>query len=329
MDLLWEAALLSSSWTTRVVDISAQTTISFQSVATAANGNGTAEIDDSGSGLGSVVLHSIIAVQGSTSNNFLCKVMAVAAGTIEVIPLNSSNDLTDEIAGDSVTIVRANYITDGDTCRAFTIEREYQDLTNVFELFNGMVPGGFGLTIPTEGIVTGSFSFTGSKAVNPSPTATAGDGSPNASEATDVMNSIDNILSFTENNADFDIVSFGLTGNNNLRGRRQVGNVGVVSVGAGRFEMSGTLQAYFANSTFFDKYLGFTETKWLFAAQDNAGNVYIFDIPAIKLTSGQRVAGGINTDIIADMGWAAKKAATEGYMLRVHRMDSADAPAVT
>ena len=326
MDFVWEAGFQSAVWTAR--EAVTATTISFQDVATAANGNGTAEIDDSGSGLASFDLYSIISISGSTSgtNDVLCLVTAVSAGTLEVRPLNSTNDLTTQAAGPSVTIAQANYITDGSTCRSFNIEREYQDLTNVFEQFLGMAVDGLSLTIPTEGTITGSATWLGSKAQSAS--ATLGDGSPNASEATDVMNSIDNVLTFTENNAEFDIISWGFTLANNLRARQQVGTPGAVSIGSGRGEFSGTLQAFFADSTFFNKYLNFTETSFISVLQDTAGNVYVFHFPAIKLTAGQRVAGGINTDIIADMSWSAKKAATEGFVCRMHRMDSVDAPAV-
>jgi len=189
LDLLWEAGFQSADWTSR--ESVTASTISFQSIATAANGNSTAEIDDSGNGLGTFDLHSIIAVSGSTSNNFLCKVMAVAAGTLEVQVLNSTNDLTDEAAGDTVTIVQGNYITDGSECRAFTFEKEYTDLTTTFELYNGMVVNTYSLTVPTSGPITGNFGLLGKAVVTPSPTSTAGSGTPNEPEANRIMNSID------------------------------------------------------------------------------------------------------------------------------------------
>jgi len=178
--------------------------------------------------------------------------------------------------------------------------------------------------VPLDGSITGSIGFLGSK--EESRTSTLGDGSPAISEATDIMSSIDNVLTFTENLAEFDILSFAVNGNNNLRARRNVGDRSAASIGSGRLEMTGTLTAFFANSTFYDKYLAFTQTGFMVVFRDNASNAYVLDLPAVKLTAGKRTIDGPNTDVIADMGFGVKRHPTDGFMVRLTRFDAADTP---
>lgn len=318
MDLLWEGALQSADWTTQI-----QLTVS------ATFGTGPETITDAAADFvaAGFVVNQIIKVQAASNaaNNSFCKIVTVATTVLTVTVLNSTGTFTVEGPTASVVVTQGPYITDGNECRAYSFEREYTDLTTTFELHNGVVMGGFGLTIPLEGIVTGAFtSNLGAGAASPSPTATFGDGSNVSAEANDVMGSVDNVLIFTENNAEFAITSFGLTATNNLRPRRQVGSASTVSIGSGRMEMTGTLQAFFANSTFFDRYLAFTETNVTFVLQDTATNAYVIDIPALKFTAGQRVSGGINTDIIQDMSWGAKTSATENIVFRMARFDADD-----
>lgn len=322
-DLVWEAAFQSAGWATQV-QVSAAT-ISCESIAT--SGSGFATLNDSGAGLAGFTQYEIIKVKGftgDTSNNAFCQIVSVAAGELEVIVLNTAGDFVDDAAGETVTITQGPYIENGSTCRSFTAERQFTDLTNVFSTITGIVFSGFGMTVPTEGNVTGVWNTSGARDVVPSPTATAGDGSPNTAEPNDKIGSVDGVLIFTENNAKFDIVNFSFQANNNVRPRRQVGSAFAVSQGSGQLQVTGTLQAFFADRTFFDKYLAFTETRFSTVFQDTAGNAYVLMFPAVRLTSGRDNLTGINTDVVNDMGWSARKSPTEGVTVRLARFDSAD-----
>lgn len=68
-----------------------------------------------------------------------------------------------------------------------------------------------------------------------------------------------------------------------------------------------------------DKYLAFTSSSVALRFQDTAGNVMVFDMPKIKYTSGKRVAGGINQDVLAEMGFTAFRDPTEGITFRIVR----------
>jgi len=53
--------------------------------------------------------------------------------------------------------------------------------------------------------------------------------------------------------------------------------------------------------------------------QDPAGNGYIIDLPAVKYTAGQRVAGGPDDDVMVPLSWSAYAHATEDVTIRIAR----------
>ena len=60
-----------------------------------------------------------------------------------------------------------------------------------------------------------------------------------------------------------------------------------------------------------DKYLNFNDSALAIVFDDVDGNAYCFDFPKIVYTSAQRVAGGQNQDLIADMSWEAIRSDTQ------------------
>ena len=65
-----------------------------------------------------------------------------------------------------------------------------------------------------------------------------------------------------------------------------------------------------------DKYLNQTATS-LAVTLIISDAAYVIEFPSVKFNSGQRVAGGENTDIIADLSWTALKHATEAIPMRI------------
>jgi hypothetical protein len=131
------------------------------------------------------------------------------------------------------------------------------------------------------------------------------------------MNGVDHVKKLLINNVDTDFTSFSFSLKNNLRGRMQVGDVGPVSIGTGTFEVTGTVQAYFSTATLLDRYLNFNTTPLAIVVEDASGNGYVFEWPAVKLSSGQRPAPGQNQDVIADLQWNAFRSATELVTMRI------------
>lgn len=306
-DDLLRAALQSAAWTSEVSVDSADTGISAAASDDSFN-HTTAWANDPAAG-------DIIKVSGFTTNASNNGYFRVVSATSSKIIVN--RPLTDESAGDAVTIENLSQITNGTTQLSYSIEKSFLDLSNIFEVLVGMTVNGLSLNVQPDQIITGNFSFMGKSAA--SGTSTVGDGSNTAAPTNDVMNAIDHINAVVEGGADYDITQFGLELNNNLRARLQVGTLGAVSIGAGTAEITGVVQAYFNDAAVMNKYLNAAETELFIVAEDAAGNAYVIDLPAVKYTSGQRVAGGINQDVIADMQYAAKLSATYGHTIRIAR----------
>ena len=133
------------------------------------------------------------------------------------------------------------------------------------------------------------------------------------------MNVVDDLYSILEGASSTDMTSLSLQLQNNLRQQKIVGEVGPDSLAQGTIGLAGTVQAYFESASLMDKYLNFTASSLAVVAEDAAGNAYVIDLPQVKYTSGQRVAGGQNQDIIADMAFSAYRESTEDVTIRIAR----------
>lgn len=298
------AALQASVWQAPVT-IGPLTTL-----ACVATGN---KITDSGSGLAGLTAGAWVFVTGFTTpaNNGFKKLVTKAAGEIAL----SGGTLVDEVAGDSVTIVQGGYIANGTTLTSYNLEKTFADLANEMSLLVGMAPSGLTLNVPQDGVIGVAFDFIG--ASEDSISASNGNGYNDAN--TNPTFTSRDVTSLLENQTALGITAATLKLNNNLRTRLQVGSAGVVSVGSGTLDITGTLQCYYSTKTLYDKFLDETATSIALALTDPFGNKYVFDIPAVKITSGQRVAGGPSADVMADMEFQAYLGASETAMIRVAR----------
>ncbi len=304
----WAAALLDSAWSTPV-SVSG-TTISFASADNS--------INDSGSGFGSITAYSWVKVWGAANaaNNGIFKVTSASAAKLVV----SGGTLTTESAGRPITVYQGGEVVNGTTLTSYNIERTYADLATTLALYKGMCINGFNLDIPAEGLITGAFDFLGSE--EESLTVSGGTGYTTATTTT-CMTDID-VVKVLEGGTEQAITAFSMALNNNLRQRMQVGTSGVVSVGTGNVNVTGTLRMFFATATIMNKYLAETESSLAVVVTDPSGNSYVIDLPRVLYTSGLRVAGGPNDDVLADMAWSAYMNTSENITIRIVRF-AADA----
>ncbi len=304
-DAFLNAALLSSAWASEV-KLEDQTTMSAE--------DDDNSLNDSNNGFGSFVANQWVYVSGFTTaaNNGWKKILGKSIGKLSF----SNGAMVDEIAGDKVTVQQGAYIENGTTLVTYNIEKQFVDLSNIFTILTGMCINQVSLDVPADGIVTGSFGFMGLG--EQSAAASSGTGYTAASTTTAITGA-NHIGAVYENLTSLGILGFTMSLNNSLRTRLQVGTLGAVAVGTGTVEVTGTVQIHFATHTLFDKYLNQTETSLVLAIEGGAGNRYIIDLPAIKLTNGTRLAGGPNTDVIGDFEFSAYMNATEAKTIRIAR----------
>jgi len=211
-----------------------------------------------------------------------------------------------EASGDTVTMVGAT-LSNGTTEKSFTIERYHTGLgSDVYFEYNGMVVNQFALTVAANQIITGSFEFVG-KSASVGGTATSS-GNITAANTNDVINAVSNVANFLEANAAVDaalVQSISITVNNNIRGKDAVGTLGNVDLGSGTIDVTGTLTAYFLDSSLQTKYIAGTKTSLSFRTTDNDGNVYIWTMHNVAIEAAPTNATGINTDVMQTLTFRA------------------------
>jgi hypothetical protein len=306
-DFLKSALMADSTWSAEVADIAADITISASDTDNSFN--------DSGSGFGNYVAGEWIYVTGFTeaANNGYFKIVSQAVGKLVV----SGGTLVTEIAGDSIDITQLGSITNGKTSEFWNLEREYTDLTNELALFTGIMFDTLALEFAVEAIISGTFGTLGKREQS---IASSGGIGYDAAETTTPMNAVDDIGKVLENDVSVQLTSASLSLANNLRARSVLGELGAISVGAGKVTVTGSIQAYYESKTIYDKFLNQTESGLALIAKDAAGNALIFEMPKLKYQEGSRPASGENEDVMADLSFTAYMDPTENITIRIARL---------
>ena len=240
--------------------------------------------------------------------------LVISGSTTTALKL-AGKTLVDETSTAGVIIDGLDYITNGTTFESVCFQKGYADLTTTYSNFSGMAYDSLSISIPTSGMVTGSFTLIGKDEVS---SAIIG-ASFAAASTTKIFNAIDDVDAILEADVAYSATECSFTIQNNLRTRLQIGSLGPISVGSGVINVTGTLRAYFDSVATYDKMLNQTSTSLAPMISDALGNCYVFEFPEVKFTGGSRVAQGQNQDIIADLEWAAFMDPTLLYTVRIHK----------
>lgn len=225
--------------------------------------------------------------------------------------------LVDDAEGEDVTIVMGAQVVNGVTERTFSFEKDFTDITQI-QTYTGMAVDGLSLTITPAALITGVLAFMGKRQLAGA-TTSSGDGTPEAAPTICPMNAVDEVSALFEDGTSREASAFNFAQINNTRARKIIGTLGAKDLGYGRIGVTGGMTIYFEDSATHDKYLAFDDVSIAILFVDNAGNAYIIDFPKLNFTAGPVVAGGPNTDIVADMSYTATKHAAEDVTMRVVR----------
>jgi hypothetical protein len=175
----------------------------------------------------------------------------------------------------------------GETLTSFTIRRFFSDITQ-YEVFTGVRFSGLAISVQPNQISTITFTCNGQDmsttnltgaTQNPANTNTPFSGH----EAGDIKEG--------------GITYAGITGielalDNGLESAFELGSDTTGDHIIGRSNVTGTVTAYFENSTLLDKFLNETESSIEFTQTDLDGNTLRFVVPKIKYTGGQPDVSG-------------------------------------
>lgn len=265
-----------------------------------------------------------VLVTGAGVNDGIYRVESNSALKLQV----SGKAVIDAASASGITVMTSGSVTNGVLLKSRVFEKHFTDLTTTYEILEGMCAEQMSLSLAVEQIATGSISFLGKTAK--AATATIGS-SYSAATTTQVINSIDHITGIMEgvpvagaSNLLLplsEVQSFSMQLNNNLRTRLQIGTAGAISVGTGKLEITGSIQCLLNNSTkqLMDKFYNFSNTSIGIGFRDSANKGGAWYFPQAKLTRAQRVAGGINQDVMIDIEFTAYYSGTDAEAVRYTR----------
>ena len=299
----------------------------IQETITSAVGGGTLDIVTASAGntitLGSLLVHDIVRGQWieltcstPTADDGRHYVTLVAGNVITVESLTVDATYT---TAPTLTIAGAR-IRNGTTENSYWLEKAHTDIDEYFS-FEGMVINTLNLSFTANSIATGSVGFMG-KTANLAQ-ATTGTGPNTAAATTNYMNAVANVGNIRINGvaaATCLIQEITISLNNNVRGLSSIGVLGFCDMGVGEINLTGNLNLYFADDTYFDMYRAGTAFSLSWEVVDSAGNVYVFDLPECKFSSDTITIGGKNADVIEQTSYQAIRDATLDTTLQITRI---------
>lgn len=255
------------------------------------------------------------------------KTHSATAATTTVITLDPSTPiaapgLVTAIAGYAVS---QSSMSNGSILKSFTTEYAMTDVAQ-FLTFPGMRANSMDLSMEVGSIITGSFDFLGMSHTIQATTLLPG--SPVASQVLEPMNSVTDVGAIYEagtsllTSTSF-IKSVKLKISNGLRAQKAIGVFGTAGIGVGELELSGSMEVYFQDATYYNKWLAATTTSFAFGMADSLGNGYMIELDKVQFKDGALNAGGRTEDVMLSLPFSAFFSPTTGRGIRITRAVSA------
>jgi hypothetical protein len=141
--------------------------------------------------------------------------------------------------------------------QSFSLETGFEDVSQFWQT-DGLRVGTFSYNIASNAILTGSFGFNGRQTKRQGVTKLgAAPYTVLETTSTPVANATVNVGAIKINGEELStaIKTITISGNNALRDQNAVGHKFPAGIGAGRLEVTGNLEAYFADGTLWDKFI--------------------------------------------------------------------------
>ena len=180
-----------------------------------------------------------------------------------------------------------NKLVAGVDVPSFTLQRIFKDVTQ-YEVFTGCKVGGLKLSMKTNAMVTGSFSFVGKEA---SFTTEALDADPENVSTAQPFDGFSGQL--REGGVAVSVVTgLDLSIENSLSPLFVLGSASAGGINAGRINVTGTVSAYFQNMELLKKFVNEEESSLEFVFGDGVNQSYKITLPRIKYSGGTNSVDG-------------------------------------
>lgn len=265
--------------------------------------------------IGAMTVGQKFRIQGSALQNDGIYTVATTNGagvytTVEAFAADETLPASSTVSG--------AYAANGVYRNSFTIERGHTDIAQYF-LFLGMVVNEWTISFEAGEIVTSSFSFMGKNTILAQ--APYG-GSYIPAPTTAIMSTGYNVSDVLIDGVPVPscvLMGIELGINNNVRGKLGVGELSYCDVADGEFGLGGNVSMYFNDETMYERLLNNTAFGISFQLSDNAGNIYLIELPRVKLSADPINVSGKNTDIMDAAEYFAIVSPTLGCMIRISR----------
>lgn len=237
----------------------------------------------------------VISATGFTTannNDHYCLVTGVAAGTLNIVPLDGVV-LTDEAAGDSVTITvvgKKTYTPEtAQTDDSFSIEHFHDDVDES-ELFTGCKVNSVAVALPPTGMATIGIDFMGKDITTAQSEYFT---SPTATTNTGILASV-NGLAYALGSRQTVLTGLTINVAGNMSAEPVVGSNTYPDIFEGRVVVTGELTAFFENGDLRDAFIDEDEVALMFVfTTSNAKNpdFLSFVMPRVKLGSATKDDG--------------------------------------
>ena len=256
------------------------------------------------------------------ANRNVSDIIQVGAGASGDINFELSYGTFDDIlAGLMCADWATDVLTNGTKKKSLTFEKRFTVGASSYEFFRyrGMIPNTMSLSLTAREIITGSFGFLGKGGTVAS--SAIADATYDSASSSNVMSASAQFGSLGLGTLDPQpsLLSLELEITNNLREQPKLGSLDNAGVGLGRFEVTGSLEAYFENADVYNLFLNNSEFALSFVLGSETGSKYQFDLGSVKLTDANVVAGGNNQDVMSSVNFQGLYNAGDGGSLVITR----------
>lgn len=252
---------------------------------------------------------------GANNGHFLIVTRSSNAKIIVV----GANALVTEAAGATRTVAAQDSVINGTTLPSMKIEKAFTDIAATFHDFEGETIAGMTLSVQNRQFVGMDWRFMGkSLAQNTSSMGSA----TTPANSNPLVQGVDGLHWFVENNAKLAVSAFTLAIENNLREREELGTLGPESIGQGDFRATGTFQAYFkaANTAVMTRYVAGTFTSIAFCLRDSSSRGYAWVMRNVRITGSRVLARAKNGDCLLEVNYQAIFDSQKAYTMRIAKL---------
>lgn len=213
-----------------------------------------------------------------------------------------------------------NVLKNGITPKSFTFEETLElGATDAFSRYSGCMVNTLSLSVRAREKITGSIGVMGQKEVTATTIVTGATYAAPTSEPILAASGSVAGLAVAGLNPVPKIRSVAFEINNNLRTRPVVGSQFSEEFGAGRVDVTGTIEAYFESLALYDLMLAHGGGALSLTIGKDANKKYTFLFPKVIFLNGERPIGSNSDDVMVSIPFRAVYDATEACSLKITR----------